>query len=288
MRLRGHEWVIFGYFTYTSVLALLLPLKSPVPAVTLLMNTIVLCGLAALAITESIRRRLPLSVLRDWYPLSLLLLAYREMGWFAPGRHWFALELRFEGWDKVLLNQVGLKAAIELPGPVLPAILELCYAVVYAIPAFALALLYACGRRKEAGRVLFTVLFATLVGYALFPLFPSEPPRTAFPGQDFPAYAGILRRFNWWLLGGYGIHTSVFPSAHVSSAFASAFAVRSILGSKSWAGTGLLVLAILIAIATVYGRYHYAADGIAGFSLAFAAQMVRKRIEERNPSAFCL
>ena len=287
MRLRRYEWILSGYFTYTSALALLLPLRMPIPRVTLVMNTIVLCGLALLVVVEPIRHRPVLRVLRDWYPLALLLLAYREMGWFAPAHHSFTLERAFEVWDKRLLNEWGLKAAIELTGPVLPSLLELGYAVVYAIPAFALITLYCCREDKRAPRLLFTVLFATLVAYALFPYFPSEPPRTVFPGQDFPAYSGALRRFNWWLLGGYGIHTSVFPSAHVSSAFASAFAMRRILPEHPWVGRSLLAMASLIAVATIYGRYHYAADAAAGFALAVAAHMIAARWERGNPSAFC-
>src|SRR5262249_33477923 len=35
-------------------------------------------------------------------------------------------------------------------------------------------------------------------------------PRTVFPGEDAPSTQTVFRRFNWFLLGGYGIHTSVF------------------------------------------------------------------------------
>ena len=81
----------------------------------------------------------------------------------------------------------------------------------------------------------------------------------------------VFRRFNWWMLGGYGIHTSVFPSAHVAGAFSTAFAMISTLPEHRWVGRLLLVIAILIATATVYGRYHYAADAVAGFVMAVAA-----------------
>jgi membrane-associated phospholipid phosphatase len=90
-----------------------------------------------------------------------------------------------------------------------------------------------------------------MVCYALFPLFPSEPPRTVFPGQDFPSWNTVFRRFNWWLLGGYGIHTSVFPSAHVTAAFSAALAVRKVLADWRWVGRTVMTLAALIATATV-------------------------------------
>lgn len=274
MRIRRHEWVLVGYFAYTSVLALALPVHPSVTRAVLAMNLIVLAGLALLAAAESIRHRPVLSVLRDWYPLPLILLAYREMGWFAPAHHTYAIERVFETWDNWLL--AGFKPAIEATGPLLPGILELAYAIVYAVPAFALGMLYAFGVRRRSEGLLLRVVLATLVVYALLWLFPSEPPRTVFPGEDFPAYNGLFRRFNWWLLVGYGIHTGVFPSAHVASSFAAAFGLRRVLPEQPWLGRLLMVVASLIAVATVYGRYHYAADAVAGFAVSLAVDALAR------------
>jgi membrane-associated phospholipid phosphatase len=207
---------------------------------------------------------------RDWYPTALLLLAYREIGWLAPAGHNYALERTWVVWDKFFLNDLGVKALIESAGPVFPALLEISYTLIYSMPFIGLAVLYAYRRRERADRLLFPLVLSVLSAYVLFPYFPSEPPRTVFPGQDFPSYASIFRRFNWAMLGSYGIHTSVFPSAHVSGSFALALTLRSVLPEKKWPGRLLLVLAILIATATVYGRYHYLADAAAGLAIALA------------------
>jgi len=264
---------------------MVLPVRALVPAVTAAMDATVLGGLILLAWTEPLRHRPVLSFLRNWYPLCFLLLAYREMGWFAPAQRTYRLERIFEVWDKRLLNEAGFKVAIELLGPVLPSLLEVAYAVVYAIPAFALAMLYVYRQQGRAERLLFPVLFAVLAVYAIFPFTPSEPPRTVFPGQDFPAYITIFRRFNWWLLRDQGIHMSVFPSAHVSSSFACAFAMIRCLPERPWAGRFLLVLAVLIAVATVYGRYHYAADAVAGFGMSLVATALAAALDKRKRSA---
>jgi len=47
------------------------------------------------------------------------------------------------------------------------------------------------------------------------------------------------------MLGSYGIHTSVFPSAHVAGAFGAAFTMMRVLPERRWAGRFLLVMAIL-------------------------------------------
>jgi membrane-associated phospholipid phosphatase len=268
---RRSEWLLIAYFAYAGVLAQFLPVRPPVPVITLALNLTIIAGFALVAYADSLRRRRFLSILRDWYPAPLMLLAYREMGWFAPAHHSYQLENVWVAWDKVLLNTWGLKPAIEWLGPVLPSVLEISYSLVYTIPSFALAMLYVYHRRSQVDRFLVIFLLGILTAYALFPCFPSEPPRTVFPGEDFPGVDTVFRRFNWWLLGGYGIHTSVFPSAHVAGAFSAAFGMLRLLGERKWVGRLLLALAVLIATATVYGRYHYAADAAAGLGISLLA-----------------
>ena len=271
-RLRRSEWVVFAYFGYTSVLALTLPLRPPIPAVTVTLNLAVLAGYALLISAHGLRGNALLGVLRDLFPLPLMLLGYRQMGWFAPSYHTYHWEQIWVVWDRTLLRQWGLHGAVELLGPVLPGLLEICYSLVYAIVPFSVAMLFVCNRRERLDAFYFTALIGVFVAYAQFPFWPSEPPRAVFPNQDFPSYNTIFRKFNWWLLGGFGIHTSVFPSAHVSGAFSAALAILRLLPEKKWLGRSLLALAAAIATSTVYGRYHYAADAAAGFAIALFAE----------------
>lgn len=269
--LRRSEWVVIAYLTYTAVVSFVLPVRAPIPAITVALNAVVIGGFLLLAYAHSFRKPEFLDIMRDWYPVPLMLLCYREMGWFAPAEHTYELEQSWQLWDKTLLNSLGMKAAIESLGPLLPSILELSYLLVYTIPSFGIAMLYVYKRRERVDGFVYQFLLGILICYTLFPLFPSEPPRTVFPGEDLPSYLTVFRRFNLWLLGGYGIHTSVFPSAHVAGAFSGAFGMMRLLPEHPWVGRSLLVLAILIATATVYGRYHYGADALAGFAVSLAA-----------------
>ena len=98
----------------------------------------------------------------------------------------------------------------------------------------------------------------------------------------------VFRRLNWEMLGAYGIHTSVFPSAHCSGAFCAPFAMRLALPEKQWVWRFLSVMAVLIATATVYGRYHYLADAAAGLAIAVAAIGVAWFLENRRRSALAV
>jgi membrane-associated phospholipid phosphatase len=135
------------------------------------------------------------------------------------------------------------------------------------------AVFYHHRKRERLDDAYSILLFGTLTTYALYPFFPSEPPRSVFPTADLPMMSS-LRLLNLWIVGGYGIHTSVFPSGHSAAAFSAAFAVMKLLPEKPWPGRILLILAILIALATVYGRYHFAADTVAGLFMALLALAV--------------
>ena len=168
----------------------------------------------------------------------------------------------------------GVKAAVEMFGPAFPSLLELAYTLTYALAPFSIVALYIFNCRNRVDRFQFIFVLAVVLCCVQFPFWPSTPPRLLFPGENFPAYDTVFRRFNWWLLGNWGIQTSVFPSAHVAGAFSAAFGMRLAMPEPKWVTRFLLVMAALIALATVYGRYHYAADAAAGFAMAIIALAV--------------
>lgn len=267
---RGSEWVVVIFLIYAVAAAVLLPAAAEVKERVALWNFGVILVYGMLIHSDRDDRFLAISVARDWMPLAVLLLAYQEMGWFATPQHSHVLESHWVAWDRLFLRG-GSKSAIEAFGPVVPSILEIAYSLVYTIGPFSLAALYLYRRRDRVDRFLFMFTIGVLFCYMQFPFWPSEPPRVVFSGQDIPAFDTIFRRFNLWLLGNAGIHTSVFPSAHVAAAFSAAFAMWRTLPEHKWVGRFLCVMALLIAIATVYGRYHYLADALAGLSMAFGA-----------------
>jgi membrane-associated phospholipid phosphatase len=230
-------------------------------------NLAVIVSYAGLVYFGSAKPRVMLEAIRDWLPLGMVLLAYREMGWFALPHHAALLESRWIIWDRFFLSHGG-RAIIESLGSLVPSVLEIAYALVYALPPFALGALYLHGRREMADRFLTVVVLSVLVCYAQFPFWPSEPPRVVFAGLDLPSYSSVFRRFNSWMLGNYGIHTSVFPSAHVAGALSTAFGFRLAMPEGKRIYRSLVAIAVLIAIATVYGRYHYLADAICGAVIA--------------------
>jgi undecaprenyl-diphosphatase len=85
---------------------------------------------------------------------------------------------------------------------------------------------------------------------------------------------------NRWLLGRYAVGASLFPSAHVASTTAMAFVIRRYLPRFGWV---FVVVAVSIGLATVYGRYHYGADALAGALLGVAAYGISRRLHRESP-----
>ena len=264
---RPAEWIIFAFLLYAPALTFFLPAPDGLRTRLVSLNLPAILVYAGLIFLDLAKPRLALTVIRDWLPLGMIFLAYREMGWFALPHKLTLLESRWVAWDRLALGH-GARTLLESLGPVIPSALEIAYALVYALPPFALGILYLYGRREKAHQFLTVVLLSVLLCYAQFPFCPSEPPRVVFAGLDLPSHDTVFRRFNLWMLGNYGIHTSVFPSAHVAGALSTAFGLRLAMPEGKRVYRSLFVIAVLIAIATVYGRYHYLADATCGAVLA--------------------
>jgi membrane-associated phospholipid phosphatase len=68
----------------------------------------------------------------------------------------------------------------------------------------------------------------------------------------------------------------------VTVAFSAAFGVMRLLSECRWVGRFLLVLAVLIAVATIYGRYHYSADAAAGLVTTGVALVAARAADRRS------
>lgn len=266
------EWVALVYFSYLAVLGLVRPLTAA-QRIPLIVLPMALCWLWRL---ESNASRPWTRVVREWASLGLILVGYWSLQWFSapPIDRW---QSEWVSWDRALLDTFGLRRALESAGSALPSLLESVYLALYAIPPVSLGLLYAYGERKRVNRFLLVLFLGTFTAYALLPLFPVQSPRMAFPGADNPAFHGSARSINTWLLDRLDISTGVFPSGHVAVAFSSAFGLLSVFRGRRIVWMGAFLVATLVYVATIYGRYHYAVDGLASAAITFCAWRVAER-----------
>ena len=257
-----------GYFLYVAALVLWRGRTWSNPGV---LACLIPAGLFSIAQADRGSAHRALSVLRDWLPAALVLVAYWSVDW-APTAHLdHHLEQALVGFDRTLLNSWGLRAGIERFGAIVPVILESAYLALYAVLPLIIAVFYVRHERERLDDFLFPFLVGTLMTYALLPHFPSEGPRFVFPGQDLPTIDTMLRRVNLWVLDHGDIRSSVFPSGHVAVGFSAAFAMWLAVPTRRRIGWTLLAGAVMVWITTIYGRYHYAADGLASLVISATA-----------------
>ncbi len=110
------------------------------------------------------RARELFSIVRDWVPVALILLAYREMDWFSALPRNFQLELH--GWSGTGRSsiRVDCSARSSALGALGPVYLELCYLLVYAVAPFVVAILYFEASPRTRERRFVSVLAGNAAG----------------------------------------------------------------------------------------------------------------------------
>ncbi|MCC6585943.1 MAG: phosphatase PAP2 family protein [Bryobacterales bacterium] len=275
--IRRPELVTLSYFLYLAALGMMRPLAMWQRGALLILPMVLYFiwkyeHAASTVWTREARR---------WGSLGLILVGYWSMEMFAgtPREQWQATWVM---WDRMLLHGAGLQRLIESAGSVLPSLLETLYLSLYAVPVLSLVVLYTTGARSQANRFLIVLFLGTFTGYALLPHFQVLSPRVAFPNTDIPHFAGIARTINTFLLDNLDISTSVFPSGHVAVAFSSAFGLLTVLRQRPAVWGAAFFVALLVYIATIYGRYHYAVDGLASIVVTSLAWRVALRLGAAN------
>jgi membrane-associated phospholipid phosphatase len=221
----------------------------------------------------------PLVFLRDWYPALLIFPLFSEM------HHVTTIFFPFWANDWLIhLDHAmfGVHPTVWFEGlgtPFLTEIMVLFYMFYYImLPAAGLSL-YCHSRRGEFHNLMLNTMLSFYVSCAIFLLFPAESPRLTLAhlqsgplqGWYFLAVLGSIQEFG-------GIHGGAFPSSHVAAAVAILFSVRR---SERRLFCLMSPLVMGLAVSTVYCRYHYAADAIAGILVGLGCCAVGRRISLR-------
>jgi membrane-associated phospholipid phosphatase len=290
--------LLYCYFTYMTVEVLLFPLSIRERTIVVILNLLACATVLMLEGNVASHRSRFVVVVRDWLPCILILVAYREAGLLFVPDPSHRLDYVFIRWDEMILRNTWVTSVLAAGFPWLQRYLEFAYFLCYPVVPLGVATLYLTGQANRTGtaesltavsdRCLDSarkerrynpaiehywtaVLIAALTCYVLFPLLPLTPPRELFHDLPGPQGASGLRGLNHWLLSHSAVGASLFPSGHVAAATAAGLAIRRYAPR---AGLVFLFVAASIALATVYGRYHYAADALAGGVVGILAYLV--------------
>jgi hypothetical protein len=206
------------------------------------------------------------SIVRDWLPAALLLVPYWQIGEFFT-RPDSRIQAKLSAFDVLFFKAAHIQPAKASIGPLLAVYLELAYVMVYPLIPLGVAALYLGGMRQHLDYYWVVVLLATYTCFAVTPFIPALPPRVLSGYAKFEIPPNSVRALNRFVLGRASIQAITFPSAHVA---ASAAAALVLLRLEPRVGLIFLWVAISIAVATVVGGYHYAADVLFALPVAVA------------------
>jgi len=265
MELRASEWITVAYFAYLAGAAVV------VPGIGRPQRRGVIGTAIAVVITVLSFAAFGTSAMlwRDLMPLVYILVGYRLPALLVTTtnpvleRRLLALDHRLGIGNLTAISGRAARTMIEL--------LELAYLCCYPMVPIGFACLYLAGLHEESDRFWTAVLLAVFGCYGMLPWLPTRPPR-AIEGEPTRS-GGLTRGVNLRVLGVASIQLNTFPSGHAAASLATALAVGALL---PLAGFLLGLLALAIAIGSVVGRYHYAADALTGMALAILGFVVSR------------
>ena len=243
------------FFIYAAVVAAVLPRLSSPRRRTALGFSAVGLGLSCLAIA------IPFTVVvHDWLlPPALLLIAY-----WTSGLLFVAPMPRAERLLIAIDEALRIRAiAARTPRPI-AEFLEFAYAGVYPLIPIALVIQLTLTDSADPGVFWSVILVTDFVCFGVLPWVQTRPPRAL---ENADPWFARFRRFNVRMLGTASIHVNTFPSGHAAEALAAALLV---LDAPPLAIGWMFFSALAVSAGTVFGRYHYALDALAGWGVALA------------------
>jgi hypothetical protein len=183
------------------------------------------------------------------------------------------------GCDTALFGEILSLRTQAMITPALTEILSFCYLLFF--PYLMISWGYYAYRGMPMLRKLFVGLFTIYgIGFLGYTLFPAAGPHLAYPEVfSVPLTGWMVTRFNALIVENGSNGVDVFPSLHGAvSCFLLFFDFRN----ARWRHRVYLVPCVGIWLATIYLRYHYAVDLLAGFGLAAFALWITRRWENTH------
>jgi membrane-associated phospholipid phosphatase len=222
-----------------------------------------------------------LGVVRDWHPLLLLPLLYKEVELLAAAIGDWRLTSAIPAWESALFaGQPSLYLSERLAFVPLSEYLHFCYlSQMIVIPAVA-ASWYVSGRRVAFGELLLMLSMVLLGSYLFFILLPVDSPYYVSPRLGPPVSGHFFFDLVHQISARGGARGGAFPSAHVSGTV-----VVSLVAWRHQRRLAYLLIPFTasVMIATVYGRFHYVLDALAGAALAIAVGVAYRCLSGDEP-----
>jgi membrane-associated phospholipid phosphatase len=264
------EWVTFTYLAWLLAIFVLCHARIAHAGRYLALHVAIGAAIVALCLAAE---RWPASealrFVRSWYPLPLYIFFFEELqglvhaifpGWF--DRWLIAFDYGFaHAHPSVWLGQFA--------NPALNDAMQFCYMTYFLFLVLVPGALYFSRERVAFWTTMTATAMAHYTVYVIALLFPIESPYFALAslnpkplvGGPFTATIELVEHFG-------RVHGAAFPSAHVAGSMVAIWAAARYRRGIFYA---CLPFFVGMCVATVYGRYHYVADVLAGIVVGSVA-----------------
>jgi membrane-associated phospholipid phosphatase len=259
------EWVTFAYLSWLAFVFIRFHRHIPHAAARLAVHLAIATGIACLAWSAARSSNAVVWFARHWYPLPLYIFFFEELGGL--------VHAIFPGWlDSWLIafdyNFTGVHPSLWLArfaSPALNDFMQFAYMTYFLYLLILPAILYAQRERLAFWTVMTSTAVAHYSVYLIALLLPVESPYYSLAALQTNTLSGGYCTALIELIERFGrVHGAAFPSAHVAG---SMVAILASWRYRRWLFWVCLPLFVSMCVATVYGRYHYVADVLAGIAV---------------------
>jgi membrane-associated phospholipid phosphatase len=217
------------------------------------------------------------SFIRGWYPVALIPITYKELGYLIPLIHPRDFDETLAGIDRSLLGVDPTVWLERFTSPPITEILQLTYSSYYLLPIILGAVLWRKSSLEKFHFWVFVVVLGFYLSYLGYITVPAIGPRflpSIVEAQTNPL-TGVwsFQTVRAMLDHAEGTTRDCFPSGHTEITLLVLIYARAFHRKVFW---WLLPLGASVIISTVYLRYHYVIDVVAGVLAAVAIVMIAR------------
>ncbi len=271
--------VIITFFFLLSLLSVIFAGRIPGWWILVMINGVIITGICLLALARASSPQKILAYIHDWYVAPLVFFTFKELYFMIKPIH---QGIDYDDWliavDRWVFGVNPTEWIMQFRHPVATEALQIAYTLFYFL---FLLIGYELYRKHSPGVFhffMFTCVYGFYLSYLGYFSLPAVGPRFTlhdFNSLDLELPGLFLTPYLRWFVNvgesvPMGVSSAdamaatqrdVFPSGHTMMTLVlMAFSVRYRLGTRYF----ILINGILLIIATVYQRYHYVVDLVAG------------------------
>jgi membrane-associated phospholipid phosphatase len=275
--MRAVDIITFSFLSFLVILTVIYIKQIPNASIILSLYLALIGVLSALIYLRKKYNTTTIRITYDLiYPVIAILLVFDSLGGlirYVNPATYDDLLIRI---DYLMFNSYPTVALEKITTPLITEFLQLAYTSYYFLPLILCITLKITGKNKEFERALFLIILCFFLSYVGYILVPAIGPRYTMNHLHSTDLHGLYLRdsIDSILNSLEGIKRDAFPSGHTAVTLVVSYLAYRFQKPLFWAS---LPFVMALIVATVYLRYHYVIDVLAGILLFVFTILIGER-----------